>query len=59
MAKKNKKIRGKYPVLLSCNEMQQIYHLIENKAVTKVIGNISCELIPIDKEDPKCEKCGT
>lgn len=59
VAKINKKIRGKYPVLLSCNEMQQIYHLIENKAVTKVIGNISCELIPIDKEDPKCEKCGT
>lgn len=59
VAKINKKIRGKYPVLLSCYEKQQIYQLIETKAVTKVIGNINCDLKPIDKEDPKCEKCGT
>ena len=59
VAKINKKIRGKYPVLLTCYEMQQIYHLIENKAVTKVIGNISFELKPIEKEGTECKKCGT
>ncbi len=50
VAKINKKIRGKYPVLLSCYEKQQIYQLIETKAVTKVIGNINCDLKPIEKK---------
>ena len=59
VAKINKKIRGKYPVLLSCDEMQQIYQLIETEAVTKVIGNISCDLKPIDMEGSKRKKCGT
>ena len=59
VAKINKKIRGKYPVLLSCDEMQQIYQLIETKAITKVIGNISCELKTIDMEGSKRKKCST
>jgi hypothetical protein len=58
-AKIKDKNYGKYPVLLSCDEMQQIYQLIETEAVTKVIGNISCELKPIEKEGTECKNCGT
>jgi hypothetical protein len=43
VAKINKKIRGKYPVLLTEAEMKTLFQLIKNSAATKVLKDIRIE----------------
>jgi hypothetical protein len=45
VAKINKKIRGKYPVLLTEAEMRTLFQLTKNIAATKVLKDIRIEAI--------------